>query len=121
MLTKERVFELMKEAGLDEKKFRTLMEKEEAQLSPNELDEVTGAYFWQSSSSYHNFFKRAGVTWEHNFLSNDTFKWNGKTYNSRDSLLDDLKAAGIEPRERITYKDRGFAHSMITVKRISYD
>ena len=42
MLTKERVLELMKEAGLDEKKFQTLMEKEEAQLTPDELDEVTG-------------------------------------------------------------------------------
>ena len=121
MLTKERVFELMKEAGLDEQKFQALMEKENARLSPDELDAVAGGGFWQGNNNYSNFFKRAGVTWEHNFLSNDTFKWNGKTYDSRDSLLDDLKAAGIEPRERITYKDRGFAHSMITVKRISYD
>ena len=117
MLTKERVFELMKEAGLDEQKFQTLMEKEEAQLSPDELDEVTGGYFWQGSSSYRNFFARAGVTWEHNTWSSDTFTWNGKTYDSRSGLLDDLKKAGLEPKEHTTYT--GGVYGRVT--HTSYD
>ncbi len=121
MLTKERVLELMKEAGLDEQKFQTLMEKEEAQLSPDELDEVTGGYFWQGSSSYRNFFARAGVTWEHNTWSSDTFTWNGKTYDSRSGLLDDLKKAGLEPKEHTTYKTVRNMHHSSTVEYTSYD
>ena len=121
MLTKERILEIMEEAGLDEKKFRTLMEKEEAQLSPDELDEVTGGYFWQGSSSYRNFFARAGVTWEHNTWSSDTFTWNGKTYDSRSGLLDDLKKAGLEPKEHTTYKTVRNMHHSSTVEYTSYD
>ena len=117
MLTKERVLELMKEAGLDEKKFQTLMEKEEAQLSPDELDEVTGGYFWQGSSSYRNFFARAGVTWEYNTWSRDTFNWNGKTYDSRSDLLKDLKEAGFEPKKHTTHT--GGVYGRVT--HTSYD
>ena len=117
MLTKERVFELMKEAGLDEQKFQALMEKENARLSPDELDEVTGGYFWQGSSSYRNFFARAGVTWEHNTWSSDTFTWNGKTYDSRSDLLKDLKEAGFEPKKHTTHT--GGVYGRVT--HTSYD
>lgn len=44
MLTKERIFEIMKEAGLDEKKFDQLMRKETAQLSDEELEQVNGGF-----------------------------------------------------------------------------
>ena len=44
MLTKERIFEIMKEAGLDEKKFDQLMQKETAQLSDEELEQVNGGF-----------------------------------------------------------------------------
>ena len=117
MLTKERVFELMKEAGLDEQKFQTLMEKEEAQLSPDELDEVTGGGFWQGNNNYSNFFKRAGVTWEYNTWSRDTFNWNGKTYDSRSDLLKDLKEAGFEPKKHTTHT--GGVYGRVT--HTSYD
>ena len=52
LLTKERVFELMKEAGLDEKKYNSLMEKETAMLSDDELDEVAGGFGRKSRDSY---------------------------------------------------------------------
>ena len=97
MLTKERILEIMEEAGLDEKKFRTLMEKEEARLSPDELDAVTGGSFWELNACYNKFFERAGVTRDSYWIDSDTFKWNGKTYTSRDILLKDLKKAGYEP------------------------
>ena len=45
MITDERVFELMKEAGLDEEKFAGLLAKEEPkllELKEEELDQVTG-------------------------------------------------------------------------------
>ena len=48
MITDERVFELMKEAGLDEEKFARLLAKEEPkllELNESELDQVTGG-FW---------------------------------------------------------------------------
>ena len=42
MITKERVFELMKQAGLDEKKYAELLAKEEPKLTNDELDMVAG-------------------------------------------------------------------------------
>ena len=53
MLSQERVFELMKEAGLDEKKYNSLMEKETAMLSDDELDEVAGGFGLKSRDSYN--------------------------------------------------------------------
>ena len=44
MFTKEKVFGLMKEAGLDEKKFRELLDKEHSQLSDEELEQVNGGF-----------------------------------------------------------------------------
>ena len=44
MLTKERMFEILKEAGLDEKKFDQLMQKETAQLSEEELNQIAGGF-----------------------------------------------------------------------------
>ena len=42
MITKERVYELMKQAGLDEKKYAELLAKEEPKLTDDELDMVAG-------------------------------------------------------------------------------
>ena len=42
MISKERVWELMKQAGLDEKKYAELLAKEEPKLTADELDMVTG-------------------------------------------------------------------------------
>lgn len=42
MITKERMFELMKQAGLDEKKYAELLAKEEPKLTDEELDIVAG-------------------------------------------------------------------------------
>ena len=42
MITKERMFELMKQAGLDEKKYAELLANEEPKLTNDELDRVTG-------------------------------------------------------------------------------
>ena len=44
MLTKKRTFEIMKEAGLDEKNFRELLDKERTQLSDQELEQVNGGF-----------------------------------------------------------------------------
>ena len=42
MISKERVWELMKQAGLDEKKYAELLAKEEPKLTADELDMVAG-------------------------------------------------------------------------------
>ena len=42
MITKEKMFELMKQAGLDEKKYAELLAREEPTLTNEELDTVTG-------------------------------------------------------------------------------
>jgi|GEM_PF-2401388 len=42
MITKEKMFELMKQAGLDEKKYAELLAGEEPKLTNEELDTVTG-------------------------------------------------------------------------------
>ena len=42
MLSKERAWELMKQAGLDEKKYAKLLAKEEPKLTTDKLDMVTG-------------------------------------------------------------------------------
>ena len=44
MLTKKRMFEIMKEAGMDVKKFDQLMQKETAQLSEEELNQIAGGF-----------------------------------------------------------------------------
>ena len=44
MLTKKRMFEIMKEAGMDVKKFDQLMQKETAQLSEEELSQIAGGF-----------------------------------------------------------------------------
>ena len=42
MITKERMLELRKQAGSDEKKYAELLAKEETSLAASELDMVTG-------------------------------------------------------------------------------
>ena len=42
MITKERMLELRKQAGLDEKKYAELLAREEPTLTNEELDTVTG-------------------------------------------------------------------------------
>lgn len=60
MLPKERVFELMKEAGLDEKKFYELLSKEDpdlAELSEKELDNVNGGFIVFQWADFLKYFK----------------------------------------------------------------
>ena len=42
MITKERMLELRKQAGLDEKKYAELLAKEETSLTADELDMIAG-------------------------------------------------------------------------------
>lgn len=42
MITKKRVWELMKQAGLDEQKYYALLAKEEPQLTDEDMDMVAG-------------------------------------------------------------------------------
>ena len=78
MLSQERVFELMKEAGLDEKKYNSLMEKETAMLSDDELDEVAGGFGRKSRDSYTEAeYADAGIKWNHHAFWFDTYEIGG--------------------------------------------
>ena len=55
MITDERVFELMKEAGLDEEKFARLLAKDEPKLfemKESELDQVVGGTFFSTLAKW---------------------------------------------------------------------
>ena len=66
MLPKEKIFELMKEAGLDEQKFYQLLLKADpsfAELSEKDLDHVNGGFIvFQWSDFLHYFDSLFGNT-----------------------------------------------------------
>ena len=74
MLTKKRMFEIMKEAGMDVKKFDQLMQKETAQLSEEELNQIAGGFSDGTKDKYTVAeYAAAGVDFQYHHFTWDTY------------------------------------------------
>lgn len=74
MLTKKRMFEIMKEAGMDVKKFDQLMQKETAQLSEEELSQIAGGFSDGTKDKYTVAeYAAAGVDFRYHRFACDAY------------------------------------------------
>ena len=77
MLTKKRMFEIMKEAGMDVKKFDQLMQKETAQLSEEELSQIAGGFSDGTKDKYTVAeYAAAGVDFRYHRFACDAYVLN---------------------------------------------